>query len=136
MIEPGPVREMRLVVIADDYEEAVRFYRDALGLRERASFSSADGRVVILEAGKATLEIADPAQAYFIDSIEVGRRVAGHIRVAFEVDDSRATTALLEAAGADVIAWPVRTPWQTENARVEGPAGLQLTLFSDAPPLD
>ena len=37
--EPGPVREMRLVVTADDYEEAVRFYRDVLGLPERASFS-------------------------------------------------------------------------------------------------
>ena len=46
--EPGPVREMRLVVTTDDYEEAVRFYRDVLGLPERASFSSPDGRVVIL----------------------------------------------------------------------------------------
>ena len=75
--EPGPVREMRLVVTTEDYEEAVRFYRDVLGLPERASFSSPDGRVVILEAGRATLEIADPGQAEFIDKVEVGRRVAG-----------------------------------------------------------
>ena len=27
-----------------------------------------------------------------------------------------------------------RTPWETENARLEAPGGLQLTLFSDAPP--
>ena len=67
MAEPGPVREMRLVVTTDDYEEAVHFYRDVLGLPERASFSSPDGQVVILEAGRATLEIADPGQAEFID---------------------------------------------------------------------
>ena len=132
--EPGPVREMRLVVTADDYEEAVRFYRDVLGLPERASFSSPGGRVSILEAGRATLEIADPGQAAFIDEVEVGRRVAGHIRVAFEVDDSRGMTAVLAAGGATVIAEATRTPLETENARLEGPGGLQLTLFSDAPP--
>jgi lactoylglutathione lyase len=133
MDELGPVREMRLVVTTDDYEGAVRFYRDALGMPERASFSSLNGRVVILEAGRATLEIADPGQADFIDHVEVGRRVAGPIRLAFQVDDSRALTAVLAAAGATVIAEATRTPWQTENARLATPGGLQLTLFSDAP---
>src|SRR3954462_9203307 len=127
--DPNPVHEMRLVVTADDYEAAVRFYRDVLGLPERAAYSSPDGRVVILEAGRATLEIADPSQAEFIDRVEVGRRVAGHVRVAFEVADSMATTRLLEAAGATVIAEPTLTPWRTLNSRLEGPAGLQLTLF-------
>jgi predicted enzyme related to lactoylglutathione lyase len=125
---------MRLVVTADDYEAAVHFYRDVLGLSERASFSSPGGRVAILEAGRATLEIADQGQAAFIDEVEVGRRVAGHIRVAFAVDDSRAMTAILADGGATVIAEATRTPWETENARLEGPGGLQLTLFSDAPP--
>jgi lactoylglutathione lyase len=134
MDDLGPVREMRLVVTTDDYEEAVRFYRDALGMPERASFSSPNGRVVILEAGRATLEIADPGQADFIDHVEVGERVAGPIRLAFQVDDSRALTAVLAAAGATVIAEATRTPWQTENARLATPGGLQLTLFSDAPP--
>ena len=131
MPEPGPVREMRLVVTATDFDEAVRFYRDVLGLPERASYASPDGRVVILEAGIATLEIADPAQAEFIDRIEVGRRVAGHIRVAFEMADSAATTRRLEDAGATVLAEATRTPWQSDNARLEGPAGLQLTLFTE-----
>ena len=133
MTDPGPVREMRLVVTASDFDEAVSFYRDVLGLAERASYASPDGRVVILEAGRATLEIADPDQAEFIDRVEVGRRVAGHIRVAFEVADSALTTQVLEDAGATVLAEATRTPWQTDNARLEGPAGLQLTLFSDAP---
>ncbi|HEU4948872.1 MAG TPA: VOC family protein [Kribbella sp.] len=125
------VRELRLVVTAPDYEDAVAFYRDVLGLGERESYSSEDGRVTILEAGRATLEIADPNQAEFIDRVEVGRRVAGKYRVAFEVDDSPATTARLAAAGATVIAEPTRTPWNSLNARLEAPAGLQLTLFTE-----
>src|SRR3954471_13814185 len=128
---PPAVRELRLVVTAEDYDEALRFYRDVLGLRERAAFTSPGGRVTILEAGRATLELTDPPHAAFIDEVEVGRRVAGHIRVAFEVDDSRATTAELAAAGATVLAEPTRTPWNSLNARLEAPGGLQLTLFTE-----
>ena len=65
--------ELRVVVTASDYDEAIRFYRDVLGLPERASFSSPDGRVAILEAGRATLEITDPGHAAFIDDVEVGQ---------------------------------------------------------------
>ncbi|MFI5528005.1 VOC family protein [Kitasatospora sp. NPDC051853] len=131
MSEGSAVRQLRLVVTAADYEAALRFYRDELGLAEQAAFSSPDGRVTILDAGRATLEITDPGHAEFIDEVEVGRRVAGHIRVAFEVDDSPAVTARLAAAGAEVVAEPVRTPWNSLNSRLEGPAGLQLTLFTE-----
>ena len=125
------VRELRLVVTAADYDEALRFYRDVLGLEQRAAFASDGGRVTILEAGRATLEITDPPHAEFIDDVEVGKRVAGHIRVAFEVDDSAAATRALEAAGAEVIAEPPRPPWNAVNARLAAPAGLQLTLFQE-----
>jgi predicted enzyme related to lactoylglutathione lyase len=61
----------------------------------------------------------------------VGRRVAGHIRVAFEVEDTPGSTQALTEAGATVVAEPTRTPWNSLNSRLEGPAGLQLTLFSE-----
>ncbi len=131
MSETPAVHELRLVVTAPDYDEALAFYRDTLGLPERLSYSSADGRVAILEAGRATLELTDPPHAAYIDDVEVGRRVAGHIRVAFEVADSAATLRQLETAGATVLAEPTRTPWNSLNARLEGPAGLQLTLFTE-----
>ncbi|MEP7026236.1 MAG: VOC family protein, partial [Actinomycetota bacterium] len=89
---PG-VTELRLVVTAPDYDEALRFYRDVLGLTERAAYSSPGGRVTILEAGRATLELADPPHAAYIDDVEVGRRVAGPVRVAFQVADAPAATA-------------------------------------------
>ena len=126
------VTEMRLVVTAEDYDEALRFYRDVLGMPEQAAFSSDGGRVTILDAGRATLELADPAHAEFVDRVEVGRRVAGHIRVALQVADSHEATRRVVAAGARLIAEPTLTPWNDLNARLEAPAGLQLTLFSDA----
>jgi lactoylglutathione lyase len=125
------VEELRLVVTAADYEAALAFYRDVLGLPQRAAFSSPGGRVTILEAGRATLEIADPPHAAYIDEVEVGERVAGHIRVAFQVADAEAATDAAEAAGARVVARPVLTPWKSHNARLEGPAHLQLTLFQE-----
>lgn len=129
------VRQMRLVVTAPDYDEALTFYRDILGLPELAAFAVAGGRVAILDAGRATLEITDPIHAAYIDEVEVGRRVAGHIRVAFEVDDSATVTDRLTAAGARLIAAPTETPWRSRNARLEGPGGLQLTLFQELDPI-
>jgi len=125
------VSELRLVVTVEDHDEAVRFYRDVLGLPELADFSSAEGNVVLLDAGRATVEVVDRRQAEFIDRVEVGQRVAGHVRVAFEVADAAATTATLSGAGAAVLAEPVRTPWNSLNARLTAPDGLQLTLFEE-----
>ncbi len=126
--------EMRLVVTTDDYEAALRFYRDALGLREVGSFDDGGGHVAILDAGRATLEISDGPHAEHIDRLEVGRRVAGHIRVAFGVADARASTDALVAAGASLLAAPVETPWRSLNSRLLAPAGLQLTLFEALEP--
>lgn len=130
-VSPPTVKQLRLVVTAQDYDAAVAFYRDALGLPVSEAYASEDGRVTILDAGRATLEIADPAQADFIDRVEVGRRVAGHIRVALEVPDAAEATRRLAAAGAEVLAEPTRTPWDSLNARLAAPAGLQLTLFEE-----
>jgi predicted enzyme related to lactoylglutathione lyase len=129
--EPRGVRELRLAVTAADWDAAVAFYRDALGLPQLADFSSDRGRVVLLDAGRATLELVDADQAAYIDEVEVGRRVAGHVRVAFEVDDVDGTARTLADAGAEVIAQPTRTPWNSRNARLQAPAGLQLTFFEE-----
>ena len=123
---------MRLVVEAEDYNAAVAFYRDALGLREQAAFEGeGDARVAILEAGRATLEIANPAQKRMIDEVEVGRQVAPRLRLCFEVGDSAAATDALVQAGAELIAPPTETPWGSLNARLAAPAGLQVTLFQE-----
>ena len=129
---PPPVRQLRLVVQADDFEAAVRFYRDALGLREELAVDSeGSARVLILDAGRATLELANPAQKRMIDDLEVGRQVAPAWRVAFEVEDTRATAGRLTDAGARLVAAPVETPWRSLNARLDAPADLHITVFQE-----
>jgi predicted enzyme related to lactoylglutathione lyase len=126
------VRQLRLVVEADDFEEAVAFYRDVLGLAQEFAVDSEGGaRVVALQAGRATLEIINAAQRRLIDELEVGREVSRSIRVAFEVDDATIATDELVAAGASLVAAPTETPWRSLNSRLEAPASLQLTIFEE-----
>jgi predicted enzyme related to lactoylglutathione lyase len=132
-----PVLQLRVVVEAEDYDAALAFYRDVLGLPEQAAFEGeGDARVTILEAGRATLEIANPAQKRMIDEVEVGRPVSPKIRLAFEVTDADGTTRALAAAGATVIAPPTETPWRSLNSRLDAPAGLQITLFQELETLE
>ena len=134
---PGAVIQMRLVLEAADYDAAVAFYRDALGLKEELAVEGPDGaHVTILDAGRATLEIANPAQKRYIDEVEVGAQVAPKLRVAFQVADSSAATKRLVGAGARLIASPTETPWRSLNSRLSAPAGLQLTLFQELDPTD
>ena len=128
----GRVLQMRLVVEAPDYEEAVAFYRDVLGAPEELVVDGKSGeRVTILDVGRATLEISNPEQVAMIDRVEVGRRVAPRLRVAFEVTDADRVTRELVDGGAELVAEPTITPWQSLNARLEAPAGLQLTVFQE-----
>ncbi len=128
----GPVRQLRLVVHAEDYEETVRFYRDVLGMPQEEAYSGGNGaEVMILGAGRATLEIANTAQVEMIDDVEVGRRVAPKFRVALEVADTDLATAAATAGGATVVAPPTRTPWDSLNARLETVGGIQLTIFQE-----
>jgi catechol 2,3-dioxygenase-like lactoylglutathione lyase family enzyme len=124
------VQEFRITLTVDDFDAAVRLYRDALGLPEVADWSSDEGRVLLLDAGRATLELFDEAQATMVDRLEVGRRVSGKVRFALQVPDADATAAVLTAAGATAVADAVDTPWGDRNARVAAPDGMQLTLFT------
>jgi catechol 2,3-dioxygenase-like lactoylglutathione lyase family enzyme len=126
------VTELRVALTVEDFDGALGFYRDALGLPQIADWSSDEGRVVVLEAGRATLEVLDEAQAEYVDRIEAGTRVAGPVRLALEVPDSEATARRLVEAGAEQVAEPVTTPWGDRNARVRAPDGMQLTLFTGA----
>jgi uncharacterized glyoxalase superfamily protein PhnB len=126
------VLQMRLVVEATDYGQAVAFYRDVLGSREELVVESEGGaKVTILDVGRATLELSNAAQVAMIDDVEVGRRVSPRLRVAFEVNDVERVTNDLVEGGAELIAAPTLTPWQSLNSRLSAPADLQITLFEE-----
>lgn len=128
---PG-VAELRVALTVPDLDDALAFYRDALGMPLVDAWLTADGNGYLLSGGRATLELIDESQAGHIDRVEVGRRVAGAIRLAFEVPDSAAVASSLERLGATVLGPPRVTPWGDRNARVAAPEGTQLTLFTPA----
>ncbi|HJQ75585.1 MAG TPA: VOC family protein [Gaiellaceae bacterium] len=123
---------LRVILTVPDFDEAVAFYRDALGLEQLADWSGDDGRVILLDAGHATLELFDERQAESVDRIEAGNRVSGPVRLAFEVDDLDDAAQRLLAAGATAEAPPVVPPWGGRNARLRAPDGMQLTLFDES----
>lgn len=130
---PAPVRQLRVVARADDFEGALRFYRDVLGMPQRAAFQGDGGaRVAILEAGRATVELANAAQIDMIDAVETdGNAPSESVRIGLEVDDAAAATLSATTAGALLEATPRETPWRSVNSRVRAPAGLQVTFFQE-----
>ena len=130
MAAQRPVHELRVALTVDDYEQALRFYRDVLGLPVVEAWDHPSGGGAVLDAGRATLELLSTGQAALVDEVEVGARVAGAVRLALEVDDSAATAEALAAAGAERLGGPVVTPWSHRNVRLRAPDGTQLTLFT------
>jgi lactoylglutathione lyase len=126
----GPVRELRVAVTAENYEEALAFYRDALGLPVVESWENEGGSGAVLDAGRATLEVLSRSQVEYVDEIEAGGTPSGPVRFALEVEDSVAAAERLEAAGAERVGGPVVTPWRHRNVRLRAPDGMQLTLFT------
>jgi lactoylglutathione lyase len=125
-----PVRELRVAVTAENYEEALAFYRDALGLPVVESWENEGGSGAVLDAGRATLEVLSRSQVEYVDEIEAGGTPSGPVRFALEVQDSVAAAERLEAAGAERVGGPVVTPWRHRNVRLRAPDGMQLTLFT------
>lgn len=134
----GRVRQLRLVASVpegEDFETTLAFYRDVLGMPVQEAYEAeGDARVVILDAGRATLELSNAAQVRFIDRVEAEGRPSAPLRVALEVDDADAATTAAVDGGAELVAEARETPWRSLNSRLNGPAGLQLTLFQELGP--
>lgn len=124
-----PILELRVALTTRDYERLVKFYCDGLGLEPSAIWNNNGGQALILDMGKATLELFDQAQAETIDQIEAGRRMGGQIRFALQVPDLNAAMERLLAHGATLIHEPVMTPWGDYKVRLQDPDGMQITLF-------
>ncbi|MBN6192745.1 VOC family protein [Aneurinibacillus sp. BA2021] len=135
---PAPTpTQLRLIIETDDFDTALRFYRDVLGMPEQLAYATdGDDRVAILHAGIATIELATPTHAANIDEVEGAPHTPGALRIALEVDDTAQAVAAAEEGGAAVIAPPVQTPFRSLNARIQGPAGWQITLFQELETLE
>lgn len=123
------VLELRIALTTGDYERLVDFYCKGLDIEPAAIWNNDGGRALMLDLGKATLELFDERQSEVIDQLEVGRRVSGQIRFALQVPDLKAATERLLAHGATLVHEPVLTPWGDYNVRLQDPDGMQITLF-------
>jgi NAD(P)-dependent dehydrogenase (short-subunit alcohol dehydrogenase family)/catechol 2,3-dioxygenase-like lactoylglutathione lyase family enzyme len=128
-----PVRELRVALTVEDFDAALRLYRDGFGLPVVKAWDSPEGRGVVLAAGRGTVELLDTADSAYTDTVEAGRRVSGPVRLAFEVADVCASAASLLAHGAAAEREPVRTTWSDLNQRLRAPDGMQLSLFQLTP---
>ncbi|MEK6753719.1 MAG: VOC family protein [Chloroflexota bacterium] len=124
-----PILQLRVAITASNYERLVKFYCDGLGLEPAAIWNNDGGRALMLEMGKATLELFDERQAEVIDQLEAGKRVSGQIRFALQVPDLKAAMERLLAHGATLVHPPITTPWGDYNVRLQDPDGMQITLF-------
>jgi catechol 2,3-dioxygenase-like lactoylglutathione lyase family enzyme len=128
----SPVLELRVAVTTEEFERLSSFYREGLGLEPSQVWPDDQGRALVLNLGKATLEIFDEKQADTIDQLEVGRRISGRVRFALEVPDLKAATERLLTHGATLVHDPVVTPWGDRNVRFQDPDGMQITLYQTA----
>lgn len=129
----SPVLELRVALTTRDYERLVKFYSEGLGIEPAAIWNNDGGKALILEMGKATLELFDERQAEVIDQLEAGERLSGQVRFALQVPDLKAAVERLLAHGATLVHEPVLTPWGDYNVRLQDPDGMQVTLFQSAP---
>ena len=123
-----PALEFRVALTTDDFDRVVAFYRDGLGLEPEELWTEG-GRGQSLAAGRATLEIFDPAYAASVDQLEVGERVSGPVRLAVQVPDIHAALERALKHGATLVHEPILTPWKHLNARLRSPDGLQITIY-------
>ncbi len=124
-----PVFELRVALTTSDYERLTKFYCEGLGLEPSAIWNNDQGKAIVLDMGKATLELFDEAQAEIIDQIEAEQRVSGQIRFALQVPDLKSAMDRLIDHGATLVHPPVITPWGDYNVRLQDPDGMQITLF-------
>jgi len=127
------IREVRIVLTVERFDQAVLFYRDGLGLAVVEQWQRAKGSGVILALGPhTTLELYDTPQADFVDQVEVGRRVSGPVRLALSVPDAEAAAGVFQQAGAQLLSHPKQMPWGDRNARAATPDGMQVTIYQAA----
>lgn len=124
-----PVLEFRVALTTEQFDRLSAFYREGLGLEPSQVWPEDQGRALVLDMGRATLEVFDEKQARTVDETEVGARVSGPIRFALEVPDLDGATERLLRFGATLVHGPVSTPWGDRTVRFEDTEGMQITLY-------
>ena len=111
-----------------DLEEALRFYRDALGLAVRNDVSAGDFRWVTVGAPGQDVDIVlsqphagrSPAEGDALLALVTQGSLQAAI---FRTDDLDATFERVRASGAEVLQEPVAQPWGAKDCAFRDPSG-------------
>ncbi|MFF5259351.1 VOC family protein [Actinomadura viridis] len=105
-----------VLYVAQDVDEAVRFYRDALGLAVKFQDG---GRFAAFDGGGTTFAVAGPEEDV----------TGGEPAVSFKVDDVEAAAGKATAAGARLVRGPEEGPHEI-RAVLRDPAGNPFVLYA------
>ncbi|MGW0027536.1 VOC family protein [Rhodococcus sp. NPDC003383] len=126
--------ELRICSRVDDLDEAVRAYRDGLGMPIVDEWIHPGGqRGVLFGVAPSAIELFDGPQWDLVDGSEAGQLTGTDHAVRVEVRDRAGITALaerLEASGVARVGEIVHTPWDQDCLRMSGGGNRQLTLFA------
>jgi uncharacterized glyoxalase superfamily protein PhnB len=127
------VKELRIILTVDNLNEMIKYYTETVGMKISKEWHEDSGNGIILEAGRASLELIDKSHASRIDQIEVGKRVAGPVRLALNIGENNIEEASSKftAGGASKVADIKQAPW-SKVMRLEDPSKMQITLFESS----
>ena len=125
------ITELRLVIECDDWEGALAFYRDALGLRQIQGYQGDTDAQLILDVGRASIELVHPElPAVNADATtELSSPPLPQTRLAFRTSRAQAVVERLEAAGANRVPGPMLNSASTINVRLIAPDKLPISIF-------
>ena len=129
--------ELRVVLTVPDFDEALAFYRDALGLELRNDVARDDFRwITVGAASQPGVAIVltnylsgSPADRDALAALVAKGALNG---VHFHTDDLDAAFEKLRASHAEIVQEPTDQPWGTRDCAVRDPSGNLVRI--DQPP--
>ncbi len=129
MVAPGgmDVWQMRVVIRVRDVESAVRFYRDALGLRVSERWEQAPGPGAIFDTGRGQIEV-------YAGGNGADEPAVPPPTIVLVTPDADREHARLQSVGLRALWGPATTGWGTRQFAVQDPDGTTLVFCSPALP--
>ena len=127
-------------LVVHDYDEALTFYRDVLGLEVRNDVEFEDNRWLTLSAPEQPgVEIGLEIPGYFPHTSAADRQATADLLakgllpgVIFRTDDVDKTFERMRAAGAEVLQEPIDQPYGVRDCAFRDPSG-NMVRFSQLP---
>ena len=127
-------------IAVDDYDKALAFYRDALGLEVRMDVAYEGMRWVTVGSPEQpdvsiVLEppLADPNASAADRAAAAELMAKGYLRgVLFATDDVDATFERIRAAGGEVLQEPMDQPYGVRDCAFRDPSGNMLRFNQEA----